>query len=441
MPTVAETERLSATCATAATTSPPYSGQLDADARAPTERRLRANEIKAVVATSALGMGYDKPDLAFCLHLGSPDSPVAYYQQIGRAGRALDDAVVVLLPAETDERLWEYFATAGIPDPKLAAQVLALLAEGPSSLPRIEQATGARRGRLEALLRVLSVDGAVARVGGGWQATGAPWTFDAAKYAALGAARDVEAALMRTYARKEACLMQQLQHALDDPGAEPCGRCGFCTGRPVVGDGMPLAADVEAARQWMRGSTNVIEPRKMWPSGTAGRKGRITGAEVGRAIVFADDPAWPDVIAEVAARRCGEDSLAGALRVLGQWRHEWAARPTVVVPLPGPDGGRYAQELAAAIAAAGKLPLRRPARLGRAAGDERRLVRCPSRPTPRPAVAAGRHRRGAGRRHRAARRRHVPVRLDRDDRRVAAARRRRVGGAAARRPPAPVTPR
>ena len=80
------------------------------------EDRLRDNQVKALVATSALGMGYDKPDLAFCVHLGSPGSPVAYYQQVGRAGRALDDALAVLVPAEADERIWEYFATAGIPD-------------------------------------------------------------------------------------------------------------------------------------------------------------------------------------------------------------------------------------------------------------------------------------------------------------------------------------
>jgi superfamily II DNA helicase RecQ len=73
---------------------------------------LRRNALKAVVATSALGMGYDKPDLAFCIHVGSPASPVAYYQQVGRAGRALDEAVVTLLPGRGDERLWEWFATA-----------------------------------------------------------------------------------------------------------------------------------------------------------------------------------------------------------------------------------------------------------------------------------------------------------------------------------------
>src|SRR5213083_1462359 len=103
---------------------------MEPEARVAVEDRLRRNEVKAVVATSALGMGYDKPDLGFCVHVGSPDSPVAYYQQVGRAGRALETAVGVLLPAaESDPAIWDYFATATIPDPDAARRVLALLAE------------------------------------------------------------------------------------------------------------------------------------------------------------------------------------------------------------------------------------------------------------------------------------------------------------------------
>jgi ATP-dependent DNA helicase RecQ len=107
----------------------------------------------------------------------------------------------------------------------------------------------------------------------------------------------------------------------------------------------------------MRGSTNVIEPRKMWPSGLGDRRGRIAGAEQGRAIAYAADPAWPGVVAEVRSGHAGPESLEGALRVLGQWRREWPARPTMVVALPGPDGGAYARDLADAIGAAGKLPV------------------------------------------------------------------------------------
>ncbi len=258
-----------------------YTGQTAPEERAQIEAALRANEVKAVVATSALGMGYDKPDLGFCVHVGSPDSPVAYYQQVGRAGRALppelaaQGAVGVLLPAaESDPRIWEYFATATIPDPQAARQVLALLgaladAGGPGaamSVPAIETETGLRRGRLEALLKTMHVDGAVERVGGGWRSTGAGWVYDAEKYERIVAARRAEAELMRAYAQGARCLMDVLTEALDDPQAGRCGRCSVCTGELPAPGARPAAAAVGAATMHLRGRSHVLEPRKMWPS-------------------------------------------------------------------------------------------------------------------------------------------------------------------------------
>ncbi len=127
--TVAETERLAGFLRSCGFEVAAYHGGLDTAVRQRIEDALRRNALKAVVATSALGMGYDKPDLAFCIHVGSPASPVAYYQQVGRAGRALDDAVAVLLPAETDERIWAYFATAGVPDESASGKILGALAQ------------------------------------------------------------------------------------------------------------------------------------------------------------------------------------------------------------------------------------------------------------------------------------------------------------------------
>ena len=176
-------------------------------------------------------MGYDKPDLAFCVHLGSPSSPVAYYQQVGRAGRQLDHALGVLLPAgDTDEQLWAYFATASLPDPQLAAPSLSRSPTGrrPCSISRARPEAGAAR--LEALLKQLHVDGAVRRDGSQWCATGQGWVYDQAKYDAVIAERRAEAGLMRQYASGARCLMQVLIEALDDPAAQPCGRCSACTG-------------------------------------------------------------------------------------------------------------------------------------------------------------------------------------------------------------------
>ena len=226
--TVAETERVAGFLSSVGLDVAAYSGQTEN--REELEDRLRDNQIKALVATSALGMGYDKPDLAFCIHLGSPASPVAYYQQVGRAGRALDDALAVLVPAESDEGIWNYFATAGIPDEAQVEQILDLLRDAPRSVPSLESATGIRRTRLEGLLKILAVDGAAERLPEGWIGTGQPWYFDEAKWSALRRVRAAEADLMRRYASGSGCLMEFLQLALDDPDPHPCGRCSVCTG-------------------------------------------------------------------------------------------------------------------------------------------------------------------------------------------------------------------
>jgi ATP-dependent DNA helicase RecQ len=343
-----------------------YTGQTEPAERARIEAALRANELKAVVATSALGMGYDKPDLGFCVHVGSPDSPVAYYQQVGRAGRALppelaaQGAVGVLLPAaESDPRIWEYFATATIPDPDAARKVLALLAETEAmSVPAIEAETGVRRGRLEALLKTLAVDGAVQRVGSGWRSTGTEWVYDSDKYRRIVAARRAEADLMRTYAAGTRCLMQVLTEALDDPAAGRCGRCSVCTGELPAPGAAPGIVAVEAATVHLRGRHHVLEPRKLWPTGTA-RKGRISGVVEGRAVAFADDPAWLEVIAELAGGDAdpSPDLRDGLINVLRAWAKDWSARPVAVVPMPSRGHPRRVAGMAAHVAEVGRLPL------------------------------------------------------------------------------------
>jgi ATP-dependent DNA helicase RecQ len=344
-----------------------YTGQTEPTERARIEQALRNNELKAVVATSALGMGYDKPDLGFCLHVGCPDSPVAYYQQVGRAGRALppelaaQGAVGVLLPAaESDPRIWEYFATATIPDPVAARRVLGLLADGEArSVPAIEAETGLRRGRLEALLKTLHVDGAVDRESAGWRATGAEWAYDSDKYERILMARRAEAELMRTYASGARCLMEVLTEALDDPAAGRCGRCSVCVGELPAPGARPDPAMIAAATAHLRGRSYVLEPRKLWPSGTARRGRIIAGAQPGRAVAFADDAAWSAVIAELAGpddEPSGE-LCTGLVEVLRSWAKDWGDRPVAVVPVPSRSRPRRVAGMAAHIARVGRVPV------------------------------------------------------------------------------------
>jgi len=287
---------------------------------------------------------------------------VAYYQQVGRAGRAIERADAVLLPAEGDERLWEFFASAAIPDPGNIEQVMAALKErgGPMSVTDLESVTGIRRGRVESLVKIVAVEGSVERVSDGWRATGVPYVYDGEKWAAIRSARSAEADLMRSYARGEGCLMEFLQRALDDPDPGPCGRCSICTGLlPGRGRDVDLET-IKAVRTHLRGADVVLEPRKLWPKGIDGvPKGRIAGALPGRALLFADAPEWLEAAIAMAGpdRAVDDDVFDGLVAVLGRWRDRWEQRPVAVVAMPSRHHGRMVTDLAERIADIGRLPM------------------------------------------------------------------------------------
>src|SRR4051812_22968886 len=150
-----------------------YSGQTDPTERTVLEEDLATGRVKALIATSALGMGFDAT-LGFVVNMGAPQSPVAYYQQVGRAGRGTDDATVVLLPAVEDRDIWAYFASLAFPREELVRQTLDALADegAPLGTPALETRVELNRTRLETMLKVLDVDGAVRRGSGGPGGTG-----------------------------------------------------------------------------------------------------------------------------------------------------------------------------------------------------------------------------------------------------------------------------
>ncbi|QGG40984.1 RecQ family ATP-dependent DNA helicase [Aeromicrobium yanjiei] len=340
-----------------------YTGRTDPEQREELERQLKDNEIKALVATSALGMGFDKPDLGFVIHLGAPSSPVAYYQQVGRAGRATDNADVLLLPGREDRDIWTYFATSSMPSEERAAAVIDALGDETLSTPALEARVNLRRSPLELLLKVLDVDGAVRRVQGGWVATGVPWTYDRERYERIAAARDAEQQSMLTYQRDTTCRMEMLQRDLDDPTASPCGRCDNCT-TPWYPTGIDPAA-TQAASSTLDKVGVEIEPRAQWPSGAerlgVEAKGKIPvddRAEPGRAVARLTDLGWGNVLRELFAAGAPDgpvtDELLGAcVRVLKDWG--WDERPAAVVSIPSRSRPQLVDSLARGIARIGRL--------------------------------------------------------------------------------------
>ncbi|KRB37239.1 RecQ family ATP-dependent DNA helicase [Microbacterium sp. Root180] len=344
-----------------------YTGQTDPAEREESERLLKENRVKALVATSALGMGFDKPDLAFVLHLGAPSTPVAYYQQVGRAGRASDRADVLLLPGPEDQAIWQYFATSSMPDEAKATAVLDELAHegGPLSTVALEARVDIRRSRLELLLKVLDVDGAVARVQGGWLSTGLPWRYDAERYGRIAEARTREQQAMIAYETTTGCRMEFLQRELDDPAAAPCGRCDNCTAPWYPTD---VAAQASASADAAMNRVGVlVEPRAQWPSGMdklgLGLRGNIARddrLEPGRVLARLTDLGWGGPLRALFATGTPDAEISPSLadacvRVLADW--EWETRPAAVVAMPSRSRPLLVASLARTISEVGRLPL------------------------------------------------------------------------------------
>ncbi|WP_310400303.1 RecQ family ATP-dependent DNA helicase [Nocardia kruczakiae] len=352
-----------------------YTGRTEPGERETLEQALLDNDVKALVATSALGMGFDKPDLGFVVHVGAPSSPIAYYQQVGRAGRGLVPdasspsgraarAEVILLPGPEDRRIWNYFASVAFPREQVVRSVLSALDyDRPMSTVALEPLVELSRSRLEMVLKVLDVDGAVRRVRGGWLATGEPWTYDAERYERLDRAREAEQQAMLEYQSTAECRMNFLRHQLDDPGLAPdapgCGRCDNCTGRRF--DTSVDAGEVATIRARLDRPGIDLLPRKQWPTGLSKLgvplSGKISdGPEVGRVLGRLSDLGWGQRLRTLLDAPDGPapDHIVDAcIAVLREWK--WTQRPGAVMALQSATHPVLAADLAARLARIGRL--------------------------------------------------------------------------------------
>jgi ATP-dependent DNA helicase RecQ len=317
-----------------------YSGEIESERRIAVEERLLRNELKAVVATSALGMGYDKPDLGFVVHYQAPGSVISYYQQVGRAGRGVERAEVVLLRGAEDRRIQDFFIQLAFPPRELVERVLARLENGGATARELMAEVNLGRGRIDALLKVLDVEGAVERDGSRWlRVENSGWAYDAERYARVTAVRRREQEAMAAFGADGRCLMRALQEELDDPDPRDCGRCSVCAGARY--DGPLDPALVREAALLLRSRPIVLETKKMAPdeSGAMRKIPEDVRAEEGRALARLGDGGWDPVV------RAGDfegELLDAAAEVVRAWGVpvEW------VTAVPSPRMPDFARRLA-----------------------------------------------------------------------------------------------
>ncbi len=317
-------------------------GHEDEGGREALEDRLLRNEIKALVSTNALGMGFDKPDLAFVIHFQAPQSIVHYYQQVGRAGRAIDDAFGILMTGEEDDEINRYFIDAAYPPARDTEKVLDALEEADDglSVPGMLEHLNMRQGQLEKVLKLLAVADApaVVKQGPRWYRTPNPYAPDRTSVERLARQREAEWEKVQQYARTEGCLMEFLGDELDDPEAEACGRCERCLEEPLV-DIVLDRRVVTAASRFIKRSEVPIEPRKQWKSGALdayGWRGNIRPElrnEEGRALSIWRDSGWAPLVEEGKQEdRFPNELVDACVDMLERWEPDPAPQWVTCIP-------------------------------------------------------------------------------------------------------------
>jgi len=349
-----------------------YHGGKTNDERQTLESALLTNGIKCLVATTALGMGYDKPDLGFVIHFQTPGSVVFYYQQVGRAGRGVAHAYGVLLSGDEEEDINAYFRNTAFPPEWQIKRILDALeaceSEGGMSVREIEHAVNLRPTQIEKVLKLLVVENAspVVRINGKWNRTAQPFLLDTARIEHLTHQRELEWAQMKAYLTNEQCLMQFLAMALDDPMAKPCGKCQVCLGSPVVPATISRARLI-AAQRFVRQSEMVLELKKQWDRSALPTYMELYGwtgtnipmplrGEPGRILSRWGEPVWGELVMQGKAAGKFSDELVAASVEMIQSRWNMNPRPTWVTSIPSMRHPELVSEFTRRLAEALGIP-------------------------------------------------------------------------------------
>jgi ATP-dependent DNA helicase RecQ len=288
------------------------------------EMGLLKNEIKALIATVALGMGFDKPDLGFVIHFQRPASVVHYYQQVGRAGRSLDDAYGILLHGEEDDKIADFFIRSSFPPQSQVSKILKVLAEAENGLSTVEiqKFLNMRSNCIKKAIKFLTVESPapIVKIDRKWRLTAAASSYkiDSSYVKTITDIRLKEQRQMDLYMKHRGCLMAFLQAALDDPNVERCGKCRNCNPSSMISDIYDENLANEASL-FLRKSYQRISPRKKWPRGANISKEET--AEEGRALSLWRDSGWGDMVAigKYDAGRFSDELVFACMEMIRVW--------------------------------------------------------------------------------------------------------------------------
>ncbi|MCJ7780122.1 MAG: RecQ family ATP-dependent DNA helicase [Acidimicrobiia bacterium] len=354
--TIADAERVGVWLRSQHIKAATYTGPTPVEERLETERRLSAGDLKVVVATSALAMGYDNPFIEFVIHYQTPGSPIAYYQQVGRAGRAVDRAFGIAMTGGEDRDIQDWFIDQAFPTAEETGAVLDALRNADGlTLTGLEGLVNTRRKRIEAMLKILEVEGAVYREGTNWFRSATPWEYPTDRIDSVTAHRRTEQAAMEEYATTDACLMQLLRRELDDPDASPCGRCANCVGGLLTTDVDPSL--VQSALEQVRRSEIEIKPRVQLPCGLSAEMSlKAHNIEFGRSLTRWGDPGWAQLVKQGKyVDSAFSDELVDAMvSMIRAWRID--DRPTWITNVPSTNSGTLVPDFARSVAERLSIP-------------------------------------------------------------------------------------
>ncbi len=332
------------------------------------EQQLLNNEIKVLVATVALGMGFDKPDIGFVIHYQRPSSVVHYYQQVGRAGRAVDEAYGILLCGEEDDNIADFFIRSAFPPQQHVSDILETLDDTDDglSIPAMQSNLNLKQAQIKKTIKFLTVESPspITKIGPKYRVTAAASSYSINQdyVDSILDTRRNEQQQMKEYMHHEGCLMEFLEQSLDDPDPEECGKCVNCDSDLLLSE--EIDDDLaNCAAIFLKRSYQPIEPRKRWPPysampvyGFSGNISENSRAKTGRALSLWRDAGWGQMVAlgKYKTERFSDELVTACVEMISQWNPSPA--PVWLTCIPSNNHPELVPNFAERLADALNLP-------------------------------------------------------------------------------------